>query len=255
MKDEINKKLLDNSFSRKLSADNYEALTDLQKREGFDLNQNNHHLLNENEKYVYRITKLHNNLIETIEQLEFIIIFLRRYPNKDFYSKNNIDQLNYIQYHTETLLFKVHTVQEIMKLLVNEVYNLGLKPKLCSWKTLVSKLGKSNSSLKVIDKYYHIFENLIESRHLNSHRGIFEDKEQDKINLDFGYSVYKLYNRLDMLTDSDFIKAFPKFLIDFKIKEHKKKRIELVKTVQSRVYEITKEFLLTLQDEYLQNIK
>jgi len=255
MNDDINKKLLDNPFSKKVMDDLYASIKSLQQKKGYSLSENNHHLLSEKEKYISRISKLHNDIIENIEQIEFIRIFIRRFPLKQYYGENNIDNLNYIQYHIESLFYRVHTVQEIMKLLVNEIYSLGLIPKKCTWNILTKKLSKQNLSLIIIDKYFEVFENMIEGRHLKSHRGIFNDKDIDEINLDFGYSIYKMHKQLNINTPDDFKIDYPEYLINFKIKNYKKKRIELIEKVQFWIYKLTNDFLVSLLETYLEKTK
>ncbi|MGD0710563.1 MAG: Cthe_2314 family HEPN domain-containing protein [Bacteroidales bacterium] len=241
---------LSNPFSKNLLDSTSEILMNGDKRKGFVLGQNNHHLLNEREKYIMRIQKRHSDLIATIEQINFIKIFLSRFPNKDFLSNNNINQLTYIQYHSEVLFHKVHTILEIMKLLINEVYILKIEPEDCSWNTLISKLNKNYLPMKIIDKYFKTFEKFIEMRHANSHRGIYDDVEKDKINLDFGFGVYEMHERMGIETDTEFKKIFPKYLINYKIKEFKKNRIKLVSKVQDIIYELTNDFLVSLIDEF-----
>lgn len=247
--DEINERFLENPFTRNLIETYSKSLFDIDQREGFKLNGNNHHLLNDKEKYIIGIQKFHSNLIYSIEQIHFIKVFLKRYPNKEFLSANGINQLTYIQFHTEVLSHKIHTILEIMKLLVNEVYCLNIKPQDCSWVKLISKLDKSILPLKIIDLYFKTFERIIDLRHANSHRGIYSDSEKDEIDLDYGFGVYEMHERLGIKTDDSFKRMFPKFLIDYKIKTYRKKRIDLIKRIQDIIYDLTKDFLTSLNEE------
>lgn len=105
---------------------------DISKRDGYDNKKNNHHLLTEQEKYVINTMDQTFKIQGLIEQLYFIKVFIRRFPFYTFYKENEINQLNYIQYHTEVLLHKIHTITEIMKLILNQVYLLKLTPKNCT---------------------------------------------------------------------------------------------------------------------------
>jgi len=138
----LNKELLDNEFTIYFIKVFVDSIKDIDKRNGFSYSSNNYNLLNEKERYLTDIQRYHTNLIYTIEQIDYIRVFLKRFPAKKFYQNNNINQLSYIQYHIEVLIHKIHTISEIMRLLVNEVYMLKIDPRDCSWKKLVSKIGK-----------------------------------------------------------------------------------------------------------------
>jgi len=253
MHDEMNQRFLNNVFTINLLQTYSAFIKDADKREGYVLGKNNHHLLNDIGKKISRIFSLHSNLTSTIEQIHFVKTFLKRYPNKEFLSKNNINQINYIQYHTEVLSHKVHTILEIMKLMVNEVYDLGIENKDCTWKAIISKLDKNTPSLKIIDKYYNTFQNIIDIRHINTHRGIYKDKKKDEIELDYGLSVYELYERIGI--ETEYTKNYPKFIINHKIKEYRKERLELVSKIQGLIYDLSKEFLTSLNDKCGELIK
>jgi len=255
MSEELNEKLLHNPFTKNLLDIVGLTIKDVEKRDGFDFEKNNNHLFNEKEKYILRINKLHRNLIYCTEQIIYIKVFIKRYPNKDYYRKENISQLTYIQYHIEVLFHKIHTILELMKLLVNEVYELKIDSKDCSWNSLTARLDKKNPTLKIIDKYYKTFKNIIDSRNANTHRGIFNDKEKDKIELDYGLSIYEMHERLGIENDIEFERMFPKFMIDFKIKEYRKNRILLINKIQSIIYDLEVEFLTSLNDKFNKMIK
>jgi len=106
----------------------------------------------------------------------------------------------------------------------------------------------------VINKYYKTFEKYINIRNKNTHRGIYIDSQKDKIELDYGLSIYEQYDRLKLEVDDDFKKLFPKFMIEYKIKEYRKNRIEMVENIQSMTYKIVKEFLASLNDKFNDNL-
>lgn len=71
-------------------------LSDLLHRKGFTHGQNNFHLLSSEEKYISRVTKISQNFYHSIDQIHFIKTFLKRFPCKEFYKKNDINQLTYM---------------------------------------------------------------------------------------------------------------------------------------------------------------
>jgi hypothetical protein len=243
-------KYTNNPFIINLLYSTSEATSDLIKKPGFKLGQNNYHLLNILEKYYSDVGKVNSELRSVFEQIEFIIIFLRRFPSKKFYSDNGIGELEYIQYHTEVLFHKIHTISEIMKLLVNEVYCLEIRRKDCNWKRLTQKLPKETPCLIEIENYYETFKEYIDYRHLNTHRGIYIDDEKDSIEKDYGLGIYLIAKSLNYELDDDFKKAFPKVLIDYKIRTLKKERIQFVNEIQNKINKNLKSFLTTLNEEF-----
>lgn len=239
-----------NNFTINLLRSTSEVVSELSNKAGFKYGQNNYHLLNIYEKYLSDVGKVNSELRSVFEQIDFIIIFLRRFPNKKFYNNNGIGELEYIQYHTEVLFHKIHTISEIMKLLVNEVYCLEIRRKDCNWKNLTQRLKKETPCLVEIENYYETFKEYIDYRHLNTHRGIYIDDEKDSIEKDYGLGIYLIAQSLNYELEDDFKKAFPKVLIDFKIKNLKKDRIKFVNEIHNKINENLKSFLTTLNEEF-----
>ncbi|MDN3588039.1 Cthe_2314 family HEPN domain-containing protein [Pedobacter aquatilis] len=129
-----------NYFSERLLEDLSDSFKGFEQRTGYVEGENNHHLLNEDERYASRIFRLQSALRNTSEQLQHIRLYINRYPFRKHYLANGISQLEYIQYHIEALYHKVHTVHEIMLLMVNEVYGLGLIQMKCRWPNILKIL-------------------------------------------------------------------------------------------------------------------
>lgn len=248
-------KCLNNPFSLKLMDVHKESVYDAEKREGFQMRGNNYHLFSEKEKYTSRIFRLECDLVSTIEQIEYIKVFISKIPYKKFMWNHSIDELSYLQYHLEVLYRKVHTVLEIMKLMVNEVYMLGIKERECSWKNLKSKVGKDIEPMKDINQYYEIFIALIENRHLNSHRGYFQDEEMNKIDLLSGYGLMKLYHKAGFEMDDELKKNISKLLIDIQLNKFREDKVKLIANVLEIIYGLLLRFLESLNPEYEKNIK
>ena len=253
-KDEINK-CLDNPFSLKLLDEHSQSVKEFEKRDGYQAGKNNYHLLSEKEKYSSRIFRLECDLINTIDKIEYIKIFLARIPYKKYLWKNSIDELSYIQYHLETLYHKVHTILDVMKLLVNEVYCLGINEKDCSWKRLKAKVGEHIEAMKIINQYYEEFINILEYRHLNTHQGYFQDKEMDDIDFFTGYGLLKLYNNMGLEPDEEMKDRISKLYIDIKLKRLREDKLQFIANIQNRVYDYLKRFLLSLNEEYNNKLK
>ena len=255
MNDEVKTSdILNNPFTLFLMEQVFLFSEDIPKRKGFSFDNNNRNLLTKKEVYLLNIQSYQFNLNIVVEQIEHIEVYIRRFPQKKYLEENNINQLAYIQYHTEVLAHKVHTVLEIMKLLVNEVYKLGIAKKKCSWINLIEAVDKEIPPMKLIARYYSTFKNLIELRNLNTHRGYFIDKSKNEIELKFGLSLHDLNKNNKVKTDLELSKLFPKYLIKYKIKEHRKQRLNYVKTTRTTIIKLVQKFLTTLESELLNQV-
>jgi hypothetical protein len=242
-----------NSFSIELMKNVSVSLKNIEKMKGFKIGENNHHLLSEADKYHSRVFRIQSALSKTAEQLSQIRIFLNRYPLRRYYFEKGISQLEYIQYHTEVLFHKVHTILEIMKLLINEVYQLDIAPKDCSWITLTKKISRKTGPMKNLDLYYKTFEDLIDRRHSNTHRGHYEDQEKDDIDLKYGLAFYRLEMEGHRI-DEEMKDSLSMPLINQMLREHKKKRVELIDTCMKENERLLTAFLESLFDEYQKQI-
>lgn len=219
---------------------------DFEQRPGYVSGGYNHELLNEREKYVTRVFRIQRNLVETTDQIRYIRIFLNRYPFRKMYLENGISQLEYIRYHTEGLYHKVHTVLEIMRLLVNEVYQLNIPVKDCSWLQLCKHINKKTEPMKQMDAYYKTFKNLIDLRHISSHRGVFNDDEMDEIELYYGNAFSKYEARGYVFENLNLNQN----LLRYKLREYKNKRVALVDQVKKINGELLDKFLTSLHSEF-----
>ncbi|MDP9955052.1 hypothetical protein J2X97_000689 [Epilithonimonas hungarica] len=191
-----------------------------------------------------------NKINGLLDDLKSVEVFIRRYPLKDYYEKNNIDQLKFIKYHYEVFLHKIHTILEVKKLVLNELYSIGLSEKECSWNELKKHNEIQKSPLtKVINKYYKDFNDVIEHRHLNTHRAVFQDEKNSDLSLrNFFYLREKQTG--EKLND-EFKSNLPKYLIDFEISEYRKEIINEVKEINIRISEYNQEFENILFEEFM----
>jgi Cthe_2314-like HEPN len=216
------------------------------ERQGYMLGANNYHLLTTKEKKISDIYKYVGNLIGTVEDLKLIYAFINRLPQKAYLEKHEISELDYIKYHYEVFIHKIHTICEIMKLVTNEVYNLNLAPKDCTWTNLIKHSKFNNSTCKkIIERYFDDFKSLIEDRNLNSHRGVFEDKKMDEISP--YYFLYRMYKKQNMELDDEFKKIAPYWHIKYQIRKFKKEKLKEIAVYEQRIFKYLKSFLLSLE--------
>jgi hypothetical protein len=245
----------DNSFSNHLIDLMSEFLKNGDKRDGYDINKNNYHLLNEKEKYRQRVWGLYCKMNNSIDNITHIKVFLRRY-NREFLFKNGIDDLSYIQYHLEVLFHKVHTILDLMKLMINEVYRLDISPKECSWDSLESRLNKNKEKpLLIINKYFTFFKNIIEMRHLNTHRGLFIDDKKEEIEINYGFGLYKMVEGSYSAKMTDVLNVIPINAMKHKVKVYRSERIEFVQEVHFHIMTFAQEFYTSLYEKFSLEMK
>ncbi len=243
-----------NPFSIKLLHLFSESTKNFEKRNGYILGGNNYEILSSQEKYFSNVFRIQNDISHIFEQLRHIRIYVRRYPLKEYYMNQGITQLDYIQYHIEALIHKIHTIQEIMKLLINEVYKLELLPQDCSWKNLTKKISITEEPMTLITRYADIFANIIRVRHLNSHRGYYKDTDKEKIELNYGLTLYKVEQDGYSL-DEEFKKMIPLKYAEYFMKQHKKEKLKLIDEVLMLINDSLKKFLISLESPFDSKLK
>lgn len=213
---------------------------DIQNRKGFSFKKNNYHLLSSPEKYIMDIFNLYNRLNELYKDLERVIIFIKRYPTAKYYESNNIDKLAYIKYHTEVYFHKIHTILEVMKLILNGVYELKIAEKDCTWNKLKnnSKVNQTKA-YKIIELFHKSFEKIIDARHRNTHRALFNSGVD--IDLEAAYEISKLLNGLNKDINLELMRIYPPILVNYELKLHRKERIDFMQKsneVASKYFDI-----------------
>lgn len=232
----------------------YEKVTkNVHNHPEFNINKNNHHLFDKNGKIAMQIMKYMGLLNSLTDDLKKVVVFMRRFPNKDFYLENDIDQLSYLKYHYEVFIHKIHTILEVKKLALNNIYEVGLLEKDCSWSNLKSspKIRKTNTT-KIIEAYFKTFSHLIEHRNLNTHRAIFVDKKNEDLSRQ--NFIYQKSQKLDFELGEDFINVFPKFLLNYEISEYRKEKINYVNDGLKAAEIYVGQFNTIMMNEFLKNL-
>lgn len=198
------------------------------KHPQYEIGRNNYHLLSKEAKETCSILDYMNRLIDLKSDLDKTATFIRRFPIKEYYHENDIDQIDFIKYHFEVFIHKIHTILEVMKLMVNEFYNIGLKEEDCNWKNLKNHEDVKNSAVsKIIQIYYKSFKHLISLRHMNTHRALLKDKLSDALKSDL--MIYNESEKYDLEVGEDFKRLRPKIIIDYQVKRLRKERVEYIK--------------------------
>lgn len=87
-------------------------------------------------KVAYHLNVGHylRTLIGTVERIEQVPIFLKRFPNSKFFAENNITLHKWVNYHYTNFLIMSVSLYDISLLLTNEVFALGIEPRKCDEK-------------------------------------------------------------------------------------------------------------------------
>lgn len=195
-----------------------------------DLNKNNYRCMSEKGRYLLKINKLMCKINELLGDLKKVLIFIRRFPDSKYFIDNGIDNIDYIKYHLEVLTNKAHNILEIMRLMINSTYELGLSTNECSWNNLKSKLDISSNTMQVINLYHKSFRDLIKLRHLIVHQG----NDVDSVTTDMQSCLSLLRTECEYsgyFSREDKELQMSKMLLRFETKNYKKERIKYVKSV------------------------
>lgn len=129
-------------------------------------------------EYARSVFEKCGNLINTIDQLEYIPIFIKEFPLEKTYTENGINHQNYIQYHLENHYLKISSILDQSIILVSEIHNLGIPPKLTSlYQLKVNKHTKDIPSLKILKAFEKSIQGIKATRNKITHRGEFQDSE------------------------------------------------------------------------------
>ena len=129
------------------------------------------------EQYAHLVFLHLVRIMESLEQLEFIPVFLKRFPARAYYEKNGISRPKFIDYHLRNFYIKRTTISDQCVLLINELYELGNDPKTANFQLLKkNRYTKSTQALALIQEYEKIISDSKRTRNLIVHRGEFYDK-------------------------------------------------------------------------------
>lgn len=187
----------------------------------YDINKNNYHLFTKEGKQASRFFNYMTKVTDLISDLNKTLVFIRRFPSKEYYKSNDINQLNFIKYHFEVFIHKIHTLLEVKKLWLNDFYEIGLKEQNCNWENLMKyeKIQKSPASA-IIKNYFKTFEQVIIHRHLNTHRTYFKNEKSNQLRA--GLMIHHGYRTYDIDPENVFKSLRPEFMVVYQIKTYKK---------------------------------
>ena len=120
-------------------------IQDAEKREGFDMNKNNYHLFTDNEKFILELFYILSDIENCLSSIENACVFVKRFYGKSYFEKCKINIIDYSLYHYDVLCYKISTLKDLYFKLVSYLYDLKLKGKSCSWKSIEKKEEEINN--------------------------------------------------------------------------------------------------------------
>lgn len=122
--------------------------------------------------YHFNVGYYSRSLISTLERIEQVPIFLRRFPNSKFFIDNSVTLHKWVNYHYTNFLVMSVSLYDIALLLTNEIFMLGIEARFCNEKSVVKhKLVKETSVKTCLDNLGHAVDEYRDPRHLFVHRG------------------------------------------------------------------------------------
>jgi hypothetical protein len=135
--------------------------------------------LNWPDSYYHSVFYHGMNLINAIDRLNEIKVFLSSFPTKKRYEKQGVSQDKWIRYHYANFVVTVFSLYDISLILTSFVFRLGIPESKCKTDVIVKNAWisgtKVETTLVELDKIVRPFR---EPRHLHVHRGQIPELEQ-----------------------------------------------------------------------------
>ncbi|WP_133249987.1 Cthe_2314 family HEPN domain-containing protein [Marinifilum breve] len=178
------------------------------------------------EKYIEACFHQQTNILEVCAQLEKITVYLRRF-DKNYFTKNQISQSDFIQYHLEVYTNKIFTLFELILAFINTVYELDLKPRQCNLKNIKKKLNEQN----IINLLISLSDNLNSWRDIRNktvhHNKFTKDNEFHRLSMEESYWIHCEKLGIEPKVDLKF--TMPKHFVDWALREERREKIKFIK--------------------------
>ena len=187
------------------------------------------------EEYNTNVFKCCLNIVKTIDRIWAISVFISAFPTPNRYAKFGIKKVDWINYHNANFAIAKVSLNDMVLLLLNQVFELGLKPQNCKTETVIENkwiknLPKVTTAFKALEKATQDSRN---PKNLYIHRGITPILEEiDLLEiLEYGTSI------VDFDFPSEEIKKLFKMALKGISKEIKKELANLEKCIV-RVFDV-----------------
>lgn len=224
-------------------------VTDITKKDGYDINKNNYHLLTDNEKYITGLFKIISNMDTCLFSIESSCLFMRRFYGKEYYKKHKINVIDYSLYHYDVLCYKISTLKDLYFKIINHLYELNLIEKKCNWKNIEKCKSEINNPFLfslLMDNFQYL-NTIDKRRNKSAHEGIMEHKAFEDISPYVTFTMYA--DQMPAHISQDLIITRGS-LLDWKLQESRKKLFKEAEACRYNAFVFTRCILCSLSNKF-----
>lgn len=131
-------------------------------------------LYSEKEEYHLNVFKCCSNIQDTLVRINAIAIYTSAFPTTKKYLKQGITKKDWITYHYANYELAKVSIYDMVLLLVNQLFTLGLRPQNCNNDTVRQNkwIKKSKNIAAIIDELEKVTKENRNPKNLFVHRGI-----------------------------------------------------------------------------------
>jgi len=204
--------------------------------------------LTRDEEYIFSVGNALLRIDRIYKQLEQIVEYLESQSLTNNILASKIPHIDWFKYHLENHSIRISTIGDLLLVLINKVYMLGISDKLCNINLVTTNENISNTgSVKIIKEYFQYIKDIKRVRNSMIHNGIFVDNDLDEIGL------YEFMSNFDKKS-----KIWSDLNLSKKHSEYKlntiEKRIKTIKLSNEKVSVFIQEIYGTLIDIFGQRL-
>lgn len=205
-----------------------EILSNNQKRTNEELN-------------LIRVFNIISNILSCFKCINQASNFIKHRPTLKELDKNEeMTVIDYYNYHYDVVIHKLSTIRDLSFKLINQVFDLKLDDKKCTWSNISKHEEQITISgvLSIQVLYYHLMKEIEEERNESSHNGSIDIKIFDYLG---SLAYISQLKRLDKIPeDSSIDDPLAKgTYYDYLLKTKKKELLERINT-----YKVTSSFCI-----------
>jgi hypothetical protein len=199
-------------------------------------------LLTNDEKYVVNVLLAAMRIVDIIDQLRAVPVFLRNFPRRGRFRQYGINHLMYLRYHLEMHFIKTATLLDQMAILMNHVFRLGFPEKRCTIEAIIENDNtKNTSAARKMKMFGKSIEGIKSVRNRIVHHGILKDEDFDEL-APYYFLSENLGPENDLVIPDSFLKQITKDAMG--------KKLRLVTQNNEAIDEIVSDFFASLVPEF-----
>lgn len=202
-----------------------------------------------NQRHIEELGSRLNSLILTIDGMRVVKAFIRRVPPKSYLARHEMNAIKYWAYQYETFLHRVSTVRDLMQLVANEAFQVGLTTVNCNWKNLEKSPTFSKSKMRgVMESFHTELSTHIELRNQFAHEG--EMKRSRMGYLDAEISTIERMRGTDRFSalPEDIQRYYHPVHVKYRLRKFKQELLDEIDATEQVVLSHLKRFLESLSE-------